>query len=179
MTETRLYEPARLSTPPAPKFLFSLKPLDATTWLRSMLSKVFPNFYLHKCSHCLCSQACMCSCKSQLCLYNSHFCDNHGFPFRIHRCLSKETKKTRNEYKLSLIMTFISKFYLYKCSHCLGSQACTCSCKSQECWYSWHLCDNHGFHPCIHQFLEGVENIKLQRKHNYILAGTRSEGLGS
>ena len=90
----------------------------------------------------------MCTCKSQLCLYNSHFCDNHGFPFRIHRCLSKETKKTRNEYKLSLIMTFISKFYLYKCSHCLGSQACTCSCKSQECWYSSHLCDNHGFHPC-------------------------------
>ena len=163
MTETRLYEPARLSTPPAPKFLFSLKPLDATTWLRSMLSKVFPNFYLHRCSHCLCSQACMCSCKSQLRLYNSHFCDNHGLSFRIHRCLSKETKKTRNEYKLSLIMTFISKFYLYKCSHCLGSQACTCNCKSQECWYSWHLCDNHGFHPCIHQFLEGVENVKLQR----------------
>ena len=110
MTETRLYEPARLSTPPAPKFLFSLKPLDATTWLRSMLSKVFPNFYLHRCSHCLCSQACMCSCKSQLRLYNSHFCDNHGLSFRIHRCLSKETKKTRNKYKLSLIMTFISSF---------------------------------------------------------------------
>ena len=65
-------------------------------------------------------------------------------------------------------MTFISKFYLYKCSHCLGSQACTCSCKSQECWYSWHLCDNHDFHPCIHQFLEEVENIKLQRKQNYL-----------
>ena len=65
-------------------------------------------------------------------------------------------------------MTFISKFYLYKCSHCLGSQACTCSCKSQECWYSWHLCDNHDFHPCIHQFLEGVENIKLQRRLNYL-----------
>ena len=32
MTETRSYEPARLSTPPKP--LFSLKPLDATTWLR-------------------------------------------------------------------------------------------------------------------------------------------------
>ena len=30
-------------------------------------------------------------------------------------------------------MTFISKFYLYKCSHCLGSQACTCSRKSQVC----------------------------------------------
>ena len=90
----------------------------------------------------------MCTCKSQLCLYNSHFCDNHGFRFRIHRCLSKEMKKTRNKYKLSLIMTFVSKFYRYKCSHCLGSQACTCSCKSQECWYSSHLCDNHGFHPC-------------------------------
>ena len=31
-TETRFHEPARLSTPPKP--LFSLKPLDATTWLR-------------------------------------------------------------------------------------------------------------------------------------------------
>ena len=39
MTETRFYEPARLSTPVKP--LFSLKPLDATTWLRSLLSKVF------------------------------------------------------------------------------------------------------------------------------------------
>ena len=39
MTETRFYEPARLSTPP--KSLFSLKPLDTTTWLRSLLSKVF------------------------------------------------------------------------------------------------------------------------------------------
>ena len=40
MTETRFYEPAWLSTPDKP--LFSLKPLDATTWLRSFLSKVFP-----------------------------------------------------------------------------------------------------------------------------------------
>ena len=40
MTETRFYEPARLSTPSKP--LFSLvKPLDATTWLKSLLSKVF------------------------------------------------------------------------------------------------------------------------------------------
>ena len=39
ITETRFYEPPRLSTPPKP--LFSLKPLDATTWLRSLLSKVF------------------------------------------------------------------------------------------------------------------------------------------
>ena len=40
MTEARFYEPARLSAPPKP--LFSLKPLDATTWLRSLLSnKVF------------------------------------------------------------------------------------------------------------------------------------------
>ena len=39
MTETRFYEPARLSTSPKP--LFPLKPLDATTWLRSLLSKVF------------------------------------------------------------------------------------------------------------------------------------------
>ena len=39
MTETRFYEPASLSTPT--KLLFSLKPLDATTWLRSLLSKVF------------------------------------------------------------------------------------------------------------------------------------------
>ena len=129
----------------------------------SLIMTFISTFYLYKCSHFLCSQACTCSYMSQECWYSSHFCDNHGFPFRIHRCLSKETKKTRNEYKLSLIMTFISKFYLYKCSHCLGSQACTCSCKSQECWYSWHLCDNHDFHPCIHQFLEGVENIKLQK----------------
>ena len=49
MTEARFYEPARLSNPPAPKFLLSLKPLDATTWLRLLLSKVFPNFYLYKC----------------------------------------------------------------------------------------------------------------------------------
>ena len=39
MTETRFYKPARLSTPSKP--LFSLKPLDATTWLRSLLPKVF------------------------------------------------------------------------------------------------------------------------------------------
>ena len=40
MTETsRFYEPERLSTPP--KTLFSLKPLDARTWLGSLLSKVF------------------------------------------------------------------------------------------------------------------------------------------
>ena len=39
MTETRFYVPARLSTPPKP--LLALKPLDATTWLRSLLSKVF------------------------------------------------------------------------------------------------------------------------------------------
>ena len=39
MTETRFYEPARLSTPPKPQF--SLKLLDATTCLRSLLSKVF------------------------------------------------------------------------------------------------------------------------------------------
>ena len=39
MTETLLYEPARLSTPPKP--FFPLTPLDATTWLRSLLSKVF------------------------------------------------------------------------------------------------------------------------------------------
>ena len=39
MTETLLYETARLSTPTKP--LFSLEPLDATTWLRSLLSKVF------------------------------------------------------------------------------------------------------------------------------------------
>ena len=38
MTETRSYEPVRLSTPPNP--LFSLQPLDATTWLRSLLSNV-------------------------------------------------------------------------------------------------------------------------------------------
>ena len=38
MTETRFYEPVRLSTPPNP--LFSLQPLDATIWLRSLLSKV-------------------------------------------------------------------------------------------------------------------------------------------
>ena len=37
MTETRFYEPARLSTPSKP--LFSLKALDTTTWLRSLLSK--------------------------------------------------------------------------------------------------------------------------------------------
>ena len=35
----RFYEPVRLSTPPKP--LFSLKPRDATIWLRSLLSKVF------------------------------------------------------------------------------------------------------------------------------------------
>ena len=122
------------------------------------------NFYLYKCSHCLCSQACTCSCKNKVCLCNSHLCGNYVFPFRVRRGLNKKKK----ECKLSLIMTFISKCYLYKCAHCLGSQACTCSCKSQECWYSLHLCDSHGFHPCIHQFLEEVENIKLQRKHNYL-----------
>ena len=39
MTETRFYEPARLSSPS--KHLFSLTPLDTTTWLRSLLSKGF------------------------------------------------------------------------------------------------------------------------------------------
>ena len=73
--------------------LFSLKPLDATTWLRSLLSKVFPDFYLYKCSHFLCSQACTCSYKSLLSLYNSHLCDNHGFPLRIRRCLNEKKKK--------------------------------------------------------------------------------------
>ena len=38
-TKTKFCQPARLSTPPKP--LFSLKPLDATTWLRSLLSEVF------------------------------------------------------------------------------------------------------------------------------------------
>ena len=41
ITKTRFYEPARLSTKP----LFSLKPLDATTWLRSLLSKVFRSIH--------------------------------------------------------------------------------------------------------------------------------------
>ena len=36
--------------------------------MRSLLSKVFPNFYLHKGSHCLCSQACTCSFKSHPCI---------------------------------------------------------------------------------------------------------------
>ena len=44
-------------------------------------------------------------------------------------------------------MIFISKFYLYKCSHRLGNHECPSSCKSQECWYSLHLCDSHDFHP--------------------------------
>ena len=39
MTETGFYEPARLSMSPKP--LFSRKPLDTTTWLGSLLSKVF------------------------------------------------------------------------------------------------------------------------------------------
>ena len=38
--KTRFFEPTRLSSPPKP--LFSLKPLNTTTWLRSLLSKVFP-----------------------------------------------------------------------------------------------------------------------------------------
>ena len=48
MTETRYYEPTRLSTQPKPLFhsftknLFLVKPLDATAWLRSLLSKVSP-----------------------------------------------------------------------------------------------------------------------------------------
>ena len=43
MAETRFYEPGRLSTPLKP--LLSLKPLDATTWLRSLLSKVFRSIH--------------------------------------------------------------------------------------------------------------------------------------
>ena len=39
MTETRFYEPARLSTPPKP--LLSLKPLDANLVKVIILSKVF------------------------------------------------------------------------------------------------------------------------------------------
>ena len=48
MTETRYYEPTRLSTQSKPLFhsftknLFLVKPLDATAWLRSLLSKVSP-----------------------------------------------------------------------------------------------------------------------------------------
>ena len=90
----------------------------------------------------------MCSCKSQPCLYSSHLCGNHGFPFRIHRCLNKKKKKG-NEYKLNLITTLISKFYFYKCSHCLGSHECPSSCKSQKCWYSSHICDSHDFHSSL------------------------------
>ena len=75
--------------------------------------------------------------------------------------ISPDSIKTRHKTKPA-------NFYLYKCSHCLCSQACMCSCKSQLCLYNSHLCDNHGFHPCTHQFLEEVENIKLQRKHNYL-----------
>ena len=46
-------------------------------------------------------------------------------------------------------MTFITKFYLYKCSHCLGSHECPSSCKSQKCWYSSHICDSHDFHSSL------------------------------
>ena len=48
MTETRYYEPTRLSTQSKPLFhsftknLFLVKPLDTTAWLRSLLSKVSP-----------------------------------------------------------------------------------------------------------------------------------------
>ena len=39
---------------------------------------------------------------------------------------------------------------------------------SQECWYSSHLRHTDECYPCIHQFLEGVENIKLQRRLKYL-----------
>ena len=45
MTETRFYEPTRLSTPPKP--LFSLKPLDATTWFL-VLFQLVPAISVHK-----------------------------------------------------------------------------------------------------------------------------------
>ena len=152
MTETRLYEPARVSTPLKP--LFSLKPLDATTWLRSWLSKVFPNCYLYKCSHFLCSQACTCSCKSQLCLYNSHLCDNNGFHPCTHQFL-EEVENIKLQGKHNYLQKkwsegLGSKLYHYKCSHFLCSQACTCSYMSQECWYSWHWRHTDEFYPCIH-----------------------------
>ena len=38
----------------------------------------------------------MCSYKSRVYLYSSHLCGNHGFPFRIHRCLNKKKKKEMN-----------------------------------------------------------------------------------
>ena len=76
----------------------------------------------------------MCSYKSQVCLYNSHFCGNHGFPFRIHRCLNKKKKEMNIievlSWHLSASFTFTNE---PKCSHCLGSQAYTCSRKSQVC----------------------------------------------
>ena len=106
---------------------------------------------------------------SQECWYSSHFCDNRGFAFRIHRCLSKETKKTRNEYKLSLIMIFISKFYLYKCSHFLCSQACTCSYMSQECWYSSHLRHTDEFYPCIRPGLKKKKRKQYKPPTSYIV----------
>ena len=74
-------------------------------------------------------------------------------------------------------MTFISKFYLYKCSHFLCSQACTCSYMSQECWYSSHLRHTDEFYPCIrlglkkrkenntcHQPRTSYINLDIQRK---------------
>ena len=88
----------------------------------------------------------MCSYKSRVCLYNSHLYGNHGFPFRIHRCLKKKNKKEININKI-LSRHLSASFTITNCSHCLGSHACTCSCKSQECWYSSHLCDSHDFHP--------------------------------
>ena len=47
MTETRFYEPARLSTPPKP--LISLNRWTLQPWLRSLLSKVFQTLVILNC----------------------------------------------------------------------------------------------------------------------------------
>ena len=60
--------------------------------MRSLLSKVFPNFYLHKSAHCLCSQACTCSYMSQECWYSSHLRHTDEFYPCIRPGLKQEKK---------------------------------------------------------------------------------------
>ena len=77
--------------------------------------------------------------------------------------ISPDSIKTRHKTKPA-------NLYLYKCSHCLCSQACTCSYMSQECWYSSHLRHNDEFYPCIRPGLKKRKenNTSNQPRTSYI-----------
>ena len=105
----------------------------------------------------------MCSYKSRVYLYSSHLCGNHGFPFRIHRCLNKKKKKEMNINEI-LSRHLSASFAITNAPTALVAMpARAVYSKSQECWYSSHLCDSHDFHPSLHSRpLEVVSARKIR-----------------